>query len=58
MIIPLNALLGIERSVLLEANIESLVDAMAPYGPPVDGVVDLAPADQQAVNAAIDAVWQ
>jgi Ca2+-binding RTX toxin-like protein len=58
MIIPLNALLGIERSTLLEANIESLVDAMAPYGPPVDGVVDLTPADQQVVNAAIDAVWQ
>jgi hypothetical protein len=31
---------------------------MAPYGPPVNGVVSLTPAQQQAIKAAIDAAWQ
>jgi hypothetical protein len=36
----------------------TLVDAMASYGPPVNGVVSLTPAQQQAIKAAIDAAWQ
>ncbi|MCG8487365.1 MAG: HYR domain-containing protein, partial [Chromatiales bacterium] len=57
-IIPRNDEAGIERSRLFEAYIQSLVDAMAPFGPPVDGVVNLTPTEQQAINAAIDAAWR
>ncbi|MET0000115.1 MAG: HYR domain-containing protein [Candidatus Thiodiazotropha lotti] len=57
-IIPRNAAAGSERSRLFEADIQSLVDAMAPFGPPVDGVVNLTPTEQQAINTAIDAAWR
>ncbi|MES9851976.1 MAG: HYR domain-containing protein [Candidatus Thiodiazotropha sp. L084R] len=57
-IIPRNTAAGIERSRLFEADVQSLVEAMAPFGPPVDGVVNLTPTEQQAINAAIDAAWR
>ncbi len=43
---------------LLSDDVQTLVDAMAAYGPPVNGAVTLTPEQQQAVNAAIDAAWQ
>ncbi len=45
-------------SEILSSNIQSLVDAMAPHGPPVNGVVNLTAAEQQTINTAIDAAWQ
>jgi len=44
-------------SELTASNVQSLVDAMTPYGPPVNGVVNLT-TQQQAIDAAIDAAWQ
>jgi predicted DNA binding protein len=57
-IIPEDPPRAIERSRLLKADIQSLVDALAPFGPPIDGVVNLTAAQQQAVNSAIDAAWR
>jgi len=43
---------------LLSNNVQSLVDAMAPHGPPVNGKVNLTAAEQQSIDSAIDAAWQ
>ena len=38
-------------------NIQAILDAMAPYGAPVNGMVNLTAEQRQSLDAVIDAAW-